>query len=70
MASKKELVAANKSVEEIRKSLGVASLGYLSIDSLKKCIGLDEEKLCMGCLNGKYPTELPKNLEEYESCRC
>lgn len=70
MASKKELVAANKSVEEIKNSLGVASLGYLSIDSLKKCIGLDEGKLCMGCLNGKYPTELPKNLEEYESCRC
>ncbi|WP_248612031.1 amidophosphoribosyltransferase [Methanobacterium alcaliphilum] len=70
MATKKELIAANKSVEQIKNDLGVDSLGYLSIDSLKKCIGIDEDKLCMGCLNGKYPTNLPKNIEEYESCRC
>jgi amidophosphoribosyltransferase len=70
MATKKELVAANKSIEQIKNELGVDSLGYLSIDSLKECIGIDEDKLCMGCLNGEYPTELPKNIKEYESCRC
>ncbi len=70
MATKKELVAANKSVEQIRDDLGVDSLGYLSIESLKKCIGIDEDNLCMGCLNEKYPTQLPKDLQEYESCRC
>lgn len=70
MATKKELVASKKSVEEIRDMLGVDSLGYLSIESLIKCIGIEGEKLCLGCLTGEYPTPLPKNIEEYEACRC
>ena len=70
MATKKELIAANNSVQEIKESLGVDSLGYLSLESLIKCIGIDKEQLCTGCLDGEYPTELPRDLELYESCRC
>lgn len=70
MATKKELIAANNSVDEIQKALGVDSLGYLSLESLIQCIGIGEDQLCTGCLNGEYPTELPKNLAAYESCRC
>ncbi|MGC9517882.1 MAG: amidophosphoribosyltransferase [Methanomicrobiales archaeon] len=70
MATKKELIASNKEVEEIRKILGVDSLGYLSIESLIECIGLEDEHLCLGCLNGEYPTELPKDLVQYEAHRC
>ena len=70
MATKKELIAANNSIEEIKNLLEVDSLGYLDIHALKECIGLDYDQLCMGCLNEKYPTELPKNLKAYESCRC
>ena len=70
MATKKELIAADQAVEEIRKTLGVDSLGYLSIESLVKCIGIEGDNLCLGCLTGDYPTELPANLDEYESCRC
>jgi len=70
MATKKELIASDKKVEEIRKTLGVDSLGYLDADSLVKCIGIKRDQLCMGCLTGEYPTELPADIEEYESCRC
>ena len=70
MATRKELIASDKKVEKIRQTLGVDSLGYLSIDSLVKCIGIKREELCLGCLIGEYPTELPANIEEYESCRC
>lgn len=70
MATKKELIASDKEVEEIKKVLGVDSLGYLSIESLIKCIGIEKEHLCTGCLTGEYPTSLPKNIEEYEANRC
>ncbi len=70
MATRKELIASDKEVEKIRETLGVDSLGYLSIDSLVKCIGINRDELCLGCLTGEYPTELPANIDEYESCRC
>jgi amidophosphoribosyltransferase len=69
MATHKELIASDKEVEKIRQTLGVDSLGYLSIDSLVECIGIKRDELCLGCLTGEYPTELPTNLAEYESCR-
>jgi amidophosphoribosyltransferase len=70
MASKKELIASDKEVKEIKNILGVDSLGYLSIESLIKCIGIDKDQLCTGCFTGEYPTSLPKNIEKYESSRC
>jgi amidophosphoribosyltransferase len=70
MATRKELIAYQKPVEEIRKILGVDSLGYLGMDSLVKCIGIKRGELCMGCITGDYPTELPDDIDEYEACRC
>lgn len=64
MASKNELIAANKNIEEIKKSLNVDSLGYISLDSLVDSIGIPKNELCLGCVNGKYPTELPNSLDE------
>ncbi len=55
--SKKELIAANKSVEEIREFIGADSLSYLSLDGLKHACG-DGEKTtyCAACYTGNYPT--------------
>ena len=55
--SKKELIAANKSVEEIREFIGADSLAYLSLPGLKKACG-DGEKTsyCTACYTGVYPT--------------
>jgi amidophosphoribosyltransferase len=57
--SKKELIAANNSVEEIRQYIGADSLFYLSLDGLRKACG-DGEKTtyCTACYTGKYPTTL------------
>ena len=63
MATKKELIAANYSVEEIQKQLDIDSLGYITMESLVKAIGMPKEDLCLGCLNEEYPTELPDNIE-------
>ncbi|MDI9624546.1 MAG: amidophosphoribosyltransferase [Methanothermobacter sp.] len=59
MATKKELLASNKTIKEIRDILGVDSLGYLSIESLVKAIGISKKNLCTGCLDGEYPTPVP-----------
>jgi amidophosphoribosyltransferase len=70
MATKRELIASDKEVEEIRKTLGVDSLSYLSVDALVDCIGIERDQLCLGCLTCEYPTELPADIEEYEARRC
>ena len=63
MASKKELIAANYSVDEIKQQLDIDTLGYITLPSLIKAIGMDEKDLCLGCLNEDYPTEIPEGLE-------
>ncbi len=63
MATKKELIAANYSVEEIKEQLDIDTLGYITLPALVEAIGMPEEDLCLGCLNEKYPTELPEGIE-------
>jgi amidophosphoribosyltransferase len=55
MATQEELIAANKSVTEIERHIGVDSLGYLSLEGLFRAIGQPEETFCTGCLTGRYP---------------
>jgi amidophosphoribosyltransferase len=57
--SKNQLIAANKSVDEIREYIGADSLAYLSLEGLRKAAGENEEvKYCTACYTGKYPTRL------------
>jgi amidophosphoribosyltransferase len=53
-----QLIAANQSVEEIRKFLGADSLGYLSLGALRAAVEDTEGKFCTSCYTGSYPTEL------------
>jgi len=57
--SRKELIAANQSIEEIRDYIGADSLAYLSLEGMKKACG-DGEKTtyCTACYTGTYPTNL------------
>ena len=57
--AREQLIAYNRSVEEIRQLIGADSLGYLKIERLKELVnGLD---ICEGCFTGKYPMEPPKD---------
>ena len=58
MPTKDELIAANKSVEEIRAYLGVNSLGYLSLDGMLECVGGGSESYCTACFSGDYRAPL------------
>ena len=57
--SKSELIAANNTVEQIRKHLGVESLGYLSLDGMLRAAGGDPKEFCHACFSGAYPTPIP-----------
>jgi amidophosphoribosyltransferase len=56
--SKKELIAANKSVDEIRDFIGADSLAYLSLEGMKTaCADGEKTTYCTACYTGKYPTQ-------------
>lgn len=67
--TRRELIAANHSVEETRQIIGADSLTYLSIDGLIDSIGLETDApnggLCVAYFDGKYPTPLYDYKEEY-----
>ena len=57
--SKNQLIAANKSVDEIREYIGADSLAYLSLEGLRKAAHEGEEvTYCTACYTGKYPTNI------------
>jgi amidophosphoribosyltransferase len=58
MASRDELIAADKSVEEIRDEILADSLSYLSIDAITEALGKSHEDLCLGCVTGEYPYDI------------
>lgn len=58
MPTKKELIGSNRSVESIRRYLGVDSLGYLSIDGMLSLPALPGEGFCCACFSGKYPVKV------------
>jgi amidophosphoribosyltransferase len=62
--TKGELIAANNTVEEIRRFVEADTLGYLPLSKLREAVG-DDRKLdyCYACYTGDYPTELV-NIEE------
>ncbi len=62
--SKEHLIAANNSVEKIKKYLNVDSLNFLSLDNLVKACSSDNKKsdvFCVACFTGKYPTKISKS---------
>jgi len=61
MATRWELIAAQKTVPEVRDFIEADSLGYLSIDGLIKAVALPKDIFCLACFTGDYP--IPVQLE-------
>jgi len=59
LADPEELIAADKSVEEIREHIGATSLAYLSLDGLQASTRRPESQFCRACLTREYPTPVP-----------
>jgi len=66
--TKNELIAANNTIEEIRRFVEADTLGYLSLSSLRKAVSDDHDEYCYACYTGNYPTELV-NIEELMSAK-
>jgi amidophosphoribosyltransferase len=61
MATRGELIAAQRTVEEIRQHIDADSLGFLSIEGLRSAVALAGDPHCMACFTGEYP--IPVQLE-------
>jgi amidophosphoribosyltransferase len=59
-----KLMAANYSIEEIRKYLSADSLAYLSQDGMVKATQLPAEGFCMACYDGRYPVAYDPLLDK------
>lgn len=61
-STKSELIAAEKSLEEIREEIGADSIAFLSTEGMIEAIGRTDNSEnkghCLACFTGKYPTEI------------
>ncbi|MBM3861671.1 MAG: amidophosphoribosyltransferase [Verrucomicrobia bacterium] len=62
--TRKELMAANNTLEQIRDFLGADSLGYLSHDGMIAATGLPATEFCAACYDGNYPCPVKDALDK------
>ncbi len=60
----KDLIAATKSVEEIRQHLKATSVRYLSYEGMIAATGLSEDQFCTSCFTGVYPIDIKERAQE------
>ena len=58
MATREELIAADKTTGEIREAIEADSLSYLSIDAVADALESSRADLCLGCVTGEYPYDI------------
>jgi len=64
MATRWELIAAQKTVEQIRRHIGADSLGYLSIEGLLRAVELPRDGFCLACFTGRYPVPVQLQMDK------
>ena len=63
--SRENLIACGRTDEEIAELIGADSLGYLSIDGVKRLLGdCPENGYCTACFDGRYPVEPPADTRK------
>jgi amidophosphoribosyltransferase len=55
-----QLIAASRTVDQVREFIGATSLAYLSLEGLTDATGRPGSELCRACLTGEYPTRVPE----------
>ncbi|WGI17187.1 amidophosphoribosyltransferase [Methanonatronarchaeum sp. AMET-Sl] len=61
MANKDQLIAHNSTTEQIKQKIGADSLKYIKINEMLDAMNLNQNELCLGCLNEKYPIKKQDN---------
>ena len=65
MAGTQELIAAQKSVPEIREHIDADSLGYLSVEGLIRATEMPRDSFCLACFTGQYPIPVQLSLDKF-----
>ncbi len=65
MATRGELIAAQRSVPEILEEIGADSLGYLSVAGTVAATNLGADRHCTACFTGDYPSEVPLQFDKF-----
>ncbi len=63
--TRKELMAANNSLDQIREFLGADSLGYLTLEGMIAATGLPAAGFCTACYTGKYPSPIESEMDKF-----
>ena len=61
--NKEDLIAAQMSVEEVRRFIEADSLGYLSLEGMLEACGIPLDASCVACWTGGYPTRITREAE-------
>ena len=69
MASREELIAADRDVEEIREEINADSLSYLSIGAIAEALAESRADLCLGCVTGEYPYDIEGEATDRDIAR-
>lgn len=66
IASRHELIASDKLIEQICQEIGATSVGYNSIENFFRYgLLLPKEQFCTGCLTGNYPIPVPEKRDKF-----
>ena len=61
-----ELIAANKSLDDVREYIGATSLAHLSLEGLQASTRRPESQFCRACLTRDYPTAIPREARKLQ----
>ncbi len=64
-SDRSQLLAAEKSIDQVRDYINADSLAYLSLAGLRDATGADPAGFCTACLSGEYPTKIPVTLDKH-----
>jgi amidophosphoribosyltransferase len=64
--TREELIASSTSVEEIRDYIGADSLGYLSVDGMRRAVSDSADEFCMACFTNAYPVAIPEERPSHQ----
>jgi amidophosphoribosyltransferase len=65
MTTRGQLLASGKEVSKICREITADSLGYISINGLVEALEIPRNDLCLGCVTGEYPLEIPGEKQRY-----
>ncbi len=63
--TREELLANQRSIDQIRDFLEVDSIGYLSLEGLLQCVCLPADHYCTACWSGKYPIPVSTMVNKF-----